>query len=385
LVALIGGLPYLLRVFQLLGAFVVEKYGNRKRFCIRTAIVARLIWLALIPFALIWEDDAGLILLVFTVVTLIGKIFETMLGMGWMSWASDLIPARLRGRYFGFRLSVMAVMNVATAFAVGAMLDLFKARGNEANGYLAMLAVASVCGLITIFLFNRQYEPRFHPKPSHDFKSEAWLPVQDGHFRPVILFMLLWAISQGIAGVFFTVQMISVLKMSFTQIALFHIIVTIGRALLNPFWGVFTQRFGSSATLKICGSLIALNPILWLFATPENLAPVWIDAVNSAVAWTGFDLAAMNIQFTDSKAKGRSYYFAWVGIASGLGFFLAGIAGGQLTDGFRELVVDAGLTTLTGNHWLFLISFCLRVLSLGIFWRMRPDGPILKSLGLKRN
>lgn len=382
-IALIGSIPFLVRVFQLLGAYLVEQYGNRKRFAILSGIGARLTWLLVVLAGLFWHGDADKILMVFIGVTLVAKIFETMLGMSWMSWATDLIPNRLRGSYFGFRLSLMAVVNVLTTYAIGYMLDLFKSFGNEADGYMVMLTMASLCGLITLILFQKQYEPPFHPAPDRDFKRDVWLPLNDAHFRPVIIFNFLWAISQGIALVFFTVQMINVLQMSFTQLALFNIIVTIGRVALNPFWGKFTQRFGSSATLKICGVLITFNPILWLFATPDNLVPVWLDAINSAVAWTGFDLAAMNIQFTDSKPKGRAYYFAWVGISSGIGFFISGLIGGQLADVFQHISLQTPIALITGNHWIFLISFVLRILSLVVFWKLRPDTPVLKSLGLK--
>ncbi len=385
IIAFIGGIPFLVRVFQLLGAYLVEHYGNRKRFAIWTGVGARLTWLLVVAAGLIWRDDTGTLLLVFTAVTFIAKIFETMLGMGWMSWATDLIPNQVRGSYFGFRLSLMAVTSVLTTYMIGFILDWFKARGNEADGYLVMLVIASLCGLITLVLFQKQYEPPFQPAPDRDFKRDVWLPLNDAYFRPVIIFNLLWAIAQGVALVFFTVQMINVLHMSFTQIAIFNIIVTIGRVALNPFWGKFTQRFGSSATLKICGVLITLNPILWLFATPDNLVPVWLDALNSAVAWTGFDLAAMNIQFTDSKPKGRAYYFAWAGISSGLGLFFAGLVGGQLADFFQDVSLQTPTMLITGYHWIFLISFVLRIVSLVVFWRLRPDTPVLKSLGLRLN
>lgn len=384
-IAFIGGIPFLVRVFQFLGAYLVEHYGNRKRFSVLTGIGARLTWGLVVMAGMFWRDDASALLLVFIGVTFVAKIFETMLGMGWMSWATDLIPNQLRGKYFGFRLSVMALVNVATTYTIGYMLDLFKSFGNEADGYLVMLAIAALCGLITLVLFQKQYEPPFHPAPDRDFKRDVWLPLNDRHFRPVIIFNLLWAIAQGVALVFFTVQMINVLNMSFTQIALFNIIVTVGRVALNPFWGKFTQRFGSGVTLKICGVLITINPILWLFATPDNLVPVWLDAINSAVAWTGFELASMNIQFTDSKPKGRAYYFAWVGIASGLGFFVSGIIGGQLADIFQHISLRTPINAIAGNHWIFLISFLLRIVSLVVFWKLRPDTPVLKSLGLTVN
>lgn len=384
-IAFIGGIPFLVRVFQFLGAYLVEHYGNRKRFSVLTGIGARLTWGLVVMAGMFWRDDASALLLVFIGVTFVAKIFETMLGMGWMSWATDLIPNQLRGKYFGFRLSVMALVNVATTYTIGYMLDLFKLFGNEADGYLVMLAIAALCGLITLVLFQKQYEPPFHPPPDRDFKRDVWLPLNDRHFRPVIIFNLLWAIAQGVALVFFTVQMINVLNMSFTQIALFNIIVTVGRVALNPFWGKFTQRFGSGVTLKICGVLITINPILWLFATPDNLVPVWLDAINSAVAWTGFELASMNIQFTDSKPKGRAYYFAWVGIASGLGFFVSGIIGGQLADIFQHISLRTPINAIASNHWIFLISFLLRIVSLVVFWKLRPDTPVLKSLGLTVN
>jgi hypothetical protein len=62
---------------------------------------------------------------------------------------------------------------------------------------------------------------------------------------------------------------------------------------------------------------------------------------------------------------------------------VSGLIGGQLADFFQPISLQTPVNVIVGNHWIFLISFVLRVVSLVVFWKLRPDTPVLKSLGLK--
>ncbi|KER09697.1 MAG: hypothetical protein HY22_09695 [[Candidatus Thermochlorobacteriaceae] bacterium GBChlB] len=373
LIALIGGLPYLTRVFQVLGAFLVERYGKRKTISIASGALTREIWIIVIAVALLFPNQNGLLLSVFGGVTFVSFVASMVLAISWMSWASDFVPSLVRAKYMGVRLSLMAMVNIATSLTMGATLDFFRPRVGEIYGYITMLGVAVVVGAITLWLFTQHHEPHFTPDPAHDFLDDFLAPIRNARFRSVLIFLLMWYSAIGVAGVFFTVQMIQVLHMSFTQIALFFMSITLGRVVFNPIWGRVLNRVGGVAALRLTASLISVNAFLWLFATPDFLLPIWIDALISGFAWTGFDLAVLHVQFSESPARGRTYYYAWCGITSGLGFFLCGLLGGAIVDAIGSYTLSFGFLTLEGNRWLFLLSLLCRLVSIAVLVRLRPD------------
>ncbi|MBC8043837.1 MAG: MFS transporter [Rhizobacter sp.] len=387
-IAFIGGLTFLARVFQLVGAFLVERYQNRKRISLIFGALNRLLWIvpALTTFFLPLPPKLQLSL--FSIIVFVSSVSGMILNNSWMSWAGDLIPSAVRPKYFGFRLSVMAMVSVAATLTTTTVLDVF--RDPELNlppqhGFAVMFLVASAFGAVTIFLFKEQYEPPFKPTPAADPREMLLAPLRNALFRPLLLFFLIWNAGTGIAAVFYTAQMITVLKMSYLQIGFYTIIITLGRVIMNPVWGSIIDRFGAVAVLKLSAVIVGLTPFLWLFATPTFLLPVWIDACVSAVAMVGLELATMDVQFAESPKQGRTYYFAWYGLTSGIGFFAASLLGGTVADlisgSFITIFTLPRYTlTLGGYHWIFLAAILIRFTAITTLIRMRPNAaehPIL--------
>ncbi|MDX2129463.1 MAG: MFS transporter [Chloroherpetonaceae bacterium] len=372
LTAFIGALPYGLRAFQLLGAFIVERVGRRKFLSILFGIFNREIWIPFIILALIFYGHPEIILPLFAITVFISQFSNNLLAVTWMSWFSDLVPPRIRPTYLGFRLSVMAVVNLSVTFLMGFTIDSFKGWGGkefEAYGYLFMLGIAALCGLITLFLFYYQYEPPFQKSVNQNFKSDVLIPIRDKRFRPILEYLFYWHLSIGVSGVFFTVYMLNVLGFSFTLVSIYFMIMTVGRILFNPMWGRIVTKIGAASALKLAAAIKIIEPLYWIFATPDASWFVWIDALSNAISITGFELAMMDVQFSESSAKGRSYYFAWCGITAGLGFFIASAAGGAVAEFVEAISLSTPFATIEGYHWLFILSSIGRALSLFIFMR----------------
>ncbi len=102
LIALIGGLPYLTRVFQVLGAYLVERYGKRKTISIASGVLTREIWIVVIAVALLFPNQNGLLLGVFGGITFVSFVASMVLAISWMSWASDFVPSLVRAKYMAF-------------------------------------------------------------------------------------------------------------------------------------------------------------------------------------------------------------------------------------------------------------------------------------------
>jgi MFS family permease len=380
LVAVIGGLPWLMRIFNLAGAYWVEKSGNRKLVSIISGGLSRELWLVVVIVSLFFADwTSETKLMIFTVVVFVSYAAAMVLNNSWMSWMSDAIPSEIRQKYFGFRNSLMALVSILTSLFVGLVLDGFKTSpmlagiGHAAEvGFAITFFIAAAGGFVTLILFYKQYEPPFVEPLPLTMREKIMKPLRDKNYQRILIFFFVWNVSVGLGSVFFTVEMINGLKMSLFQVALYTLIVTAGGVITNPIWGKVASMFGAGGVLKLTAIFIAITPLLWLFATPTFLAPVWLDAIISSVAWTGFNLAVVDIQFAESQAEGRPYYFSAYAILSGVGFFAASLASGILIDrlaGFSVPSLTGG--HLTGHHVMFFLSSMGRFASVIVFIRLR--------------
>ena len=127
---LLAALPFIGTLFQLPASWWLESRGGRKRLFIVTLVASRGLWVAvaLIPWVFGGLDPAvqwG------TMLTLIGLSWVlTHLGApAFMSWLSDLVPRRVRGRYMGLRNTVSMPVALAVTLGVGWWLAASQERG----------------------------------------------------------------------------------------------------------------------------------------------------------------------------------------------------------------------------------------------------------------
>ena len=122
---------------------------------------------------------------------------------GWNSWMADLVPGRLRGRYFGNRNATIAIVSITVTLAGGIILDHFKAIGYPGGGLSIIMAAGCAFALAAIFLLRKLPEnPIF---PNKDGVNWALLlePLKDKTFMHLIWVYLAWNFAIGISAAFF--------------------------------------------------------------------------------------------------------------------------------------------------------------------------------------
>ncbi len=359
-IGLLGAIPFLAQVVQLASAYLVYLTGKRKDITVRSLMIARQAWWILLPLPFIRGDwRLGLLL----GVVIVSNIATMMGTAAWMSWLADLVPDRIRGRFFGFRSGIIAIATITSTLVGGVILDYFKGRNLEGHGFTIIIGIGCIFGLIGIMQMKRLPDKPLPQKKTTFGWAFILEPLRDKTYQMLIRVFFVWNFACGISAAFFAAHMLTNLKMSFTQISLYASISSIAAVLLNKPWGIMVDRFGSKPIIVFCAMGISMVPLLWWFPRPGHLWILLFEAIYSGALWTGFNLAAFNIPIANSPRERRTSYLAVFSVITGLGFFIASVLGGALAQNWRNIHWSFGPQTVVNYHLLFTISSLLRLLA----------------------
>jgi MFS family permease len=361
---IMAAIPFAAQAFQLASAYLTARTGKLKVFAVSGAALGRLSWifallLPFLPFA-----PGPLRVYAFLLFLFVSSAFLMMTYNAWAVWMSDLIPQRLRGRYFGIRNVVVVTVNLVVTVGGGRTLDAFKARGAQAEGFAVLFGVAVGAAAVAGLLLSRQ--PAIPPAaapPAEVFWHRVAEPFRNANFRRVLRFFAAWSFSWAIPLAFWNVYMLTYLKMSYFQVALFGGITSLTGAAGNRLWGAVGDRAGNKPVLALCAAAVGLLPLFWLTTRPDFIYPVWAIAVWAGVSWAGVNLVAFTMPLALSPRPSRTYYIAAFGLVTGAATFVASTLGGLMARaaGGYEWVI--GGVVFINYHLLFALSSVGRLAS----------------------
>jgi MFS family permease len=358
LIGLLGALPYAAQIVQLPAAWVSRRIGSR-RHAIWAVGLSRQAWL---PLAFIpW--------LPFPRAVFLGCVLASAgLGVagnnGWTAWMGDLVPDRIRGRYFGRRSALCALAACAGSLAVGVILD----KTDAAVALPALSVAACVAGLATTLLMREQHDPG-RTLPAAPRLDDALEPARDPLLRRVLAYQTAWSAAGGIAAAFYPLHMVANLRMTFALLALYNGGIAAAKFVAGPMWGKVLDARGERPILIGCSFALSLSPALWLVATPSRLWPLAIDAGLSGVCMAGLSLASFSLPVALSRPRSRAFYVAAISSAGGLAAAVGSSFGGALAHAVPAPLSVFGAPLLTA-HVLFLAGgvarLCASVLALRV-------------------
>jgi len=359
-IGLLAAIPFLAQMAQMFSAVIIDQTGKRKAITVWSLAFSRQIWWLLLPVLLLAGKGQLYILIGIVAVSSVANMIASP---GWMSWVADLVPDRLRGRYFGRRNAVISVSTITATVGGGVVLDKFRAIDLEHVGFFVIFAVACICALVALIIMTKTPDHRSQ-KSDQPF---AWAyilePLKDRSFRHLLAVFFFWNIAIGISAAFFVPHMLNNLKMSFTLISVYGTLATMVAIILYRPWGVIIDRFGSKPVIVLCAFAIGFVPLIWLIPRPGYLGILWFEALFTGVIWSGFNLASFNIPIANSPKEGRPIYLAMFAVIAGIGFFAASVLGGTIAEHLRGLHHPWGKQTIVNYHVLFVISSIFRVLA----------------------
>lgn len=358
-IGLLAAVPFLAQIAQLFSAYAINKTGKRKSITFWGLFFGRQIWWILVPLLLFCDGNWRLVVLIATV--LISSVLVMVASPGWLSWMADLVPERIRGRYFGGRSAVVALATILSTIIGGIVLDRFQHFELHNLGFSVIIISGCLGALVAVFLLKKLPETRLK-SPKIDINLALMLePLKDGNYRRLSIIFFAWNISVGISAAFFIPHMFSYLKMNFTEISLYLGLASLAAILLNRPWGKIIDRFGSRPVIAFCSFGIVLVPLIWWLPNPKTIWILVFEAIYSGSLWTGFNLGAFNIPIANSPKEKRIVYLSVFSVVTGLGFFIASIIGGIICQSLSDFRWQIGNQTIINYHLMFLISGILRL------------------------
>jgi hypothetical protein len=270
-------------------------------------------------------------------------------------------------------LVLTAALALATACAAGRAMDLLEAR-RAGLGQAAVYAAAAAAGVLAFVAILRQHHPVPHAarapaEPYGRLLRQAWGRPGTGR---ILAFFVAWNVAIGAAAPFWVKYMDVTLRMGAAEIALQGTIGPVVAVAMSRVWGRLIDHVGVRPVLLANAACIGTIPFLWLFARPDFLAPVWVDAVAVGVFWSGFNLAAFNVPLAAAAYRGGTVFLglfsAVTGVALGASCLGAGAAAKALGPGPHAVL---GLS-LTNLQVVFLASGVLRLSAVALALRL-PD------------
>ncbi|HEY9891264.1 MAG TPA: MFS transporter [Candidatus Sericytochromatia bacterium] len=364
-IGLLASIPQLTNLLQPLGAFLGDRIKSRHWYSLLIFGSSRLPWLLIVPG--IWLVSTSrmqprqLVLLTLAIICL-SNFMEALGRASFLSWMAVLVPERLRGRYFGFRNSVVTLTNLIGVPLMG--LAVSKWPGGSLSGFGVVLVLGVVFAILSLVFqfFITDVNPKLvHAADSDTDHGSPWGKLfsflKDGNFLRFLFYSSLWSFAVNISAPFFNLYLLGDLNLDVSVVTLYNSLGAGANLLMLMFWGKLADRIGNRPLMITVGILVALTPLLWLEA---GTAPIFLWAwfpllhIVGGATWAAIDLCSGNLMMSVTPLRNQSIYFA---IAAAV----PGIAGaiGITVGGFVATVTDLG-----GLPTVFAVSAVLRLIAL---------------------
>ncbi|MBN3878402.1 MULTISPECIES: MFS transporter [unclassified Nostoc] len=364
-IGLLAAIPQMVNLLQPLGAYLVNRSTSFRWYFMCIFIPSRLLWLILLPA--IWlvtsSHITGYQVVQLTLaILLVANIIEAFGRAPWLGWSAVLVPQRLRGRYFGFRNSILGLTNLIGVPLLGLTVSAWP--GGTLQGYGIVLVLGIILGVISVGcqFWMTDINPQLlkvgdsdtsHPQPQGiDFSF-----LKDANFLKFVLYLSIWCFAVNISAPFFNLYMLDNLDIDISVVTIYHGFGTGANMLMLLLWGKLADRIGNRPLLLLVGVLVAVTPLLWLLVGSDQISFwIWLPLLHilAGATWAAIDLCTNNLMMGIAPLRYQSSYFAIAGA-------IAGITGAM------GITVGSFLATLPGVAGLlglFVFSGLLRMLAI---------------------
>ena len=367
-IGVIASLPLLAPMLQLpTSAFLARR--RLKRICLWTSFLGRSAWvpIALLPLIAMSSPSHSIVWTLILGIS-VYHISASIAGISWISWMADLVPEKIRGRYFGNRNVAIGVFGMIATLGGGLLVKRFGVwfKPEVMIGFTFLFLVALVFGYMSIvFLRKIPFDHGFQERIHRSFAQSLSTVLMDKRFLILILFSSCWGFGVNLASPFFTVYMFQDLHLGYETLALYTVLNLATNLLGMWFWGRASDRYGNKPVMQSMGLLAAMLPFLWVFVTPVTvpyLAP--FNHLLGGFCWAGINLTSVNLLLKLARKEDQAVYLSVHAFACSLFIALGPLAGGILSGYFSGLYLTLGGLHIYHLHFVFIVSTLLRYGSL---------------------
>lgn len=352
--------PLLGALLQLPGALIVEWLGRRKTFFVWTVSAHRLLYvvIGLLPWFMPAASTFSAAVMVLLILLSLG--LHNFGGQAWVNWMADLVPPRIRGKYFAKRSRVGYLVMVLTAIGLGLALDgantaafgQFVAPVANWSGLRPLILLISVVfilaglvGTLDILGFLYVDEPPMQRADSEPLHQRLLKPLRDRQFLGFCAYWSLWMFATAFASAFWWLYVLSYFKQLETtgaggwfvehQYLMMFFMLPVGYQVGNilgfPIWGRAVDRFGRKPVLFVSSTLQTATWGCWIFLSPATLIYMPLVQVVGGMLGAGQEVGSFNMLLQFNRKGGTGYQ-----ALGSIIFSVAGAAGAVLSGKLQQ-------------------------------------------------
>lgn len=370
---IIGAIPALAGVVQVFSSMVFEKLEKRK-LLISTLCLAYRALLGIMFLIPILIRNTELKLTALAVIYCLAYVLASFLSPPASNWIVDLTPDGIRGKYFARKDSVSLAFVTIITLVMGKALDIFRDKNSLDTGYIIIAAVVIVLTVINFMFLSSIDEPRTkRMKTEIKFRDILIKPLKNKEFIKIVILFIIWNIALQIGGPFFSIYMVTKLKLTYTYIMIMGVITSAVRVFLVVYWGKFADSRSWVIASKYSIGALAVCHGLWTLVD-RNCMFILIPILHvlGGIAWAGINISLFNIQFVFAPREGRTMYLGLNAALGGLVGFASTIFGSILLKLMSSVKISFMIFNIGNMQILFLLSgISLLVCSLYIHFSIK--------------
>jgi MFS family permease len=332
------------------GARLAEWWGARKSYILLTSGLTRLtlLLMALVPLGLpLSAAVTGIILL-----NSLRVVFGNMGLPAWTSLSADVVPEKIRGRYFASRNAIITIASIVFAPFAGYVI----ARSAAVSGYQFVFTIAFISGMSALWFYSQIEEPTRGEAVATGPKRFPLLENLKNYplFLRYCIYAMVWSFALNLAVPFFNVFLVEETTGTEAAVGYLAAVGSVVGLLSQQFWGHVNDRWGAHRTQLITASVIPFITFGWLFVrSPWHVVPI---NLTSGLVWPGFNIASFNVILEVTPEERKPRFIALLNTLIGLATAAGATVGGWMVDvyGYRSVFLASGLFRIVG-WFLFLI------------------------------
>jgi MFS family permease len=365
--SLVLAAPNLAGLLRLVAPAIIYRAATARRACL---ILSSASYLLIVGLPLV-AALAPAISRQAAVAAMIGLLFAHQLleylgTVALWSWWGDLVPARIRGRYFARRQMIQLAVSIPTLLAGGYFSDVWRGQFKSDPDRL-LLAYAIPTGLGAAFLLGSLVPlllmpaTRRYPRPDGSLLwSAVSAPFVDRRFWRLLVFRSWFSLANGVTQV---VQSAifpkSVLGFGVGPMNALRVVTGVGQLAGSRPVGKWSDRFGNRPVLVAAQACVSLSLVFYILARPETrwlLVGAWV----LFAAYVAHNICLPNLVLKLSPDFERPAYVAANEALASAFHAAATVGGGLLFDYLQATSADRSQEPYRS---------CLVILTLGLVLR----------------
>lgn len=341
---LIVSLPFWFNFLQVLITPLLAQKLDARRLCLASAWLQCTGWVLLtcaLPF--LPRGDAPETLTIFIIGFSIISLSSAVNGVSWNGWMQEVVPTRLRGKYFGVRNRLLYVSMLIFLLSVSGLLALMN---GSLQAYVLLFAAAILLRVYSVLTQQRMKSPTSRHVVNQQLPWQEQIH-QVRNDRPLVRFIgfaALMGFTINLFGPFFPVFMYEQLHISVAKANWILLFGPLGAAVSFPAWGRLLDRYGNIPVMFVSLALWQLFNLIWCFVTPANSWLLYVVASTGGLFSAGYGIGVFNLLLKltppNSRTMGIALFVSLSCLAAAMGPPLGGyLIGWAKSQGYNPLTI----------------------------------------------